>query len=102
MVYKYGEMPNEQFEAEMQYFISAIFKLLPYKQEGYQYLDNYFDSVMQKLDGFNRLIGHPAELITIMSTLESARNEKDFSKYRKAILDSCGLIKVIKERGISV
>ena len=34
----YTEVPPNQIAAEKSYFISAIFKLLPYKQDGYEYL----------------------------------------------------------------
>ena len=93
----YTEIPPSQIAAEKKYFTSAIFKLLPYKQYGYKYIDNYFESVLQKLIGFNKISGGQPELITIMSLLEYARGENDYDKYRKAILDACGLVKLIKE-----
>lgn len=93
----YLEAPPSQIAAEKQYFISAIFKLLPYKQESYEFLDGYFESVLQRLIGFNKLSGFQPEIITIMSLLEYARQENDFQKYRKAILDCCGLVERIKE-----
>ena len=93
----YTEAPPSQIAAEKDYFISAIFKLLPYKQSGYELLDRYFESVLQRLIGFNKLSGFQPEVITIMSLLEYARQENDFQKYRKAILDACGLVEHIKE-----
>ena len=93
----YAEVPPSQIAAEKQYLISAIFKLLPYKQENYEYLNHYFESVLQRLIGFNKISGFQPEVITIMSLLEYARGENDFSKYRKAILDACGLVELIKE-----
>ena len=53
--------------------------------------------MLQKLIGFNKISGGQPELITIMSLLEYARGENDYNKYRKAILDACGLVKLIKE-----
>lgn len=93
----YTEAPPNQIAAEKEYFISAIFKLLPYKQENYEYLDKYFESVLQRLIGFNKISGFQPEVITIMSLLEYARGENDFSKYRKAVLDACGMVERIKE-----
>lgn len=95
----YTEIPPCQIAAEKKYFVSAIFKLLPYKQDGYEYLDNYFESVLQRLIGFNKISGGQPELITIMSLLEYARGENDYDKYRKAILDACGLVEFIRESG---
>lgn len=93
----YTEVPPSQIAAEKEYFISAIFKLLPYKQNGYEYLDNYFGSVLQRLIGFNKISGCQPAVITIISLLEYARQESDFQEYRKAILDACGMVKLIKE-----
>ena len=93
----YSEAPPNQIAAEKTYFISAIYKLLPYKEDHYEYLDNYFESVLQRLIGFNKISGFQPEVITIMSLIEYARGENDFSKYRKAVLDACGLVELIKE-----
>ena len=93
----YSESPPHQIAAEKAYFVSAIFKLLPYKQENYEYLDNYFESVLQRLIGFNKISGLQPETITIISLLEYARGESDFSKYRKAVLDACAMVGRIKE-----
>ena len=93
----YTEVPPSQIAAEKEYFLSAIFKLLPYKQDDYEFLDNYFESVLQRLIGFNKISGLQPEVITIISLLEYARGENDYDKYRKAILDACGTVKRIKE-----
>ena len=95
----YEEVPSSQIAAEKQYLVSAIFKLLPYKQDNYEFLDNYFESVLQRLIGFNKISGFQPELLTIMSLLEYARGENEYKKYRKAVLDACGLVKLIKESG---
>ena len=93
----YTEVPPYQIAAEKEYLISAIFKLLPYKQNEYEYLDNYFESVLQRLIGFNKISGYQPAVITIISLIEYARQESDFQEYRKAILDACGVVKLIKE-----
>ena len=93
----YKEIPPSQIAAEKQYFLSAIYKFLPYKEDNYEFLYNYFESVLQQLIGFNKVSGTQPELITIISLLAYAREEDDFKKYRKAILDACGLVERIKE-----
>lgn len=95
----FSEIPPAQIAAEKEYLRSAIFKLLPYKEESYEYLDNYFESVLQQLKGFNKISGFQPEVVTIMSLVEYARCENEFSKYRKAILDACGMVEFIKESG---
>ena len=95
----YKEIPSSQIAAEKTYIRSAIYKLLPYKEESYIYLDNYFGSVLQLLSGFNEISGHQPEVISIMSKVAYARTAEDFGEYRKAILDACGMVERIKESG---
>ena len=93
----YTEMSPSQIAAEKKYIRSAIYKLLPYKEESYEYLDNYFGSVLQLLKGFNEISGQQPEVISIISKVAYARKAKSFGEYRKAILDACGLVERIKE-----
>ena len=93
----YTEMPPSQIAAEKTYIRSAIFKLLPYKEESYEYLNEYFGSVLQLLKGFNKVSGNQPEMVSIISKIAYARDVEDFSEYRKAILDACGLVDKIKE-----
>ena len=96
----YTEVPPCQIAAEKKYFISAIYKLLPYKETSYDYLDNYFESVIQRLYGFNKISGYQPTVLTIISLIEYARQEEDLKKYRKAILDACGMVEFIKESDV--
>ena len=93
----YKEMPPNQIAAEKTYIRSAIFKLLPYKEESYEYLDEYFGSVLQLLKGFNKVSGNQPEMVSIISKVAYARDVEDFSEYRKAILDCCSMVERIKE-----
>ena len=94
----YIEMPPSQIAAEKEYIRSAIFKLLPYKEESYENLDKYFGSVLQLLKGFNKISGNQPEMVSIISKIAYAQTEaKDFNDYRKAILDACALVELIKE-----
>lgn len=93
----YKEIPPSQLAAEKDYIRSAIFKLLPYKEESYEYLDNYFQSVLQLLKGFNKISGCQPVVVSIISKVEYARNDaKNFQDYRKAIFDACGMVEHIK------
>ena len=94
----YKEIPPSQIAAEKKHIRSAIYKLLPYKEESYEYLDNYFNSVLQLLKGFNKVSGNQPEMVSIISKIAYARYDaKDFEDYRKAILDACGMVDRIKE-----
>ena len=94
----YTEVPPNQIAAEKMHFMSAIFKFLPYKEDNYDFLDNYFESVLQQLIGFNKISGYQPVTLSIINLLEYVRQENDFKKYRKAILDACGMVKLIEER----
>ena len=93
----YTEIPPSQIAAEKEHIRSAIFKLLPYKESSYEYLDNYFGSVLQLLKGFNDISGNQPEVVSIISKIAYARKAEDFEEYRKAILDACGMVEHIKE-----
>ena len=94
----YEELPPSQIAAEKIYIRSAIFKLLPYKEENYEHLNQYFGSVLQLLKGFNKISGNQPEMVSIISKIAYAQEEaKDFDDYRKAILDACGMVERIKE-----
>ena len=96
----YVEMPPSQIAAEKKYIRSAIFKLLPYKEESYEYLDKYFVSVLQLLKGFNKVSGYQPIVVSIISKVAYARDTDDFQEYRKAIFDACGMVEQIKESGV--
>jgi len=98
----YTEIPPSQIAAEKEYIRSAIFKLLPYKEESYEYLDNYFGSVLQLLKGFNKISGNQPEMVSIISKIAYAREAENFDDYRKAILDACGMVERIKESDFDV
>ena len=93
----YLGMPSSQISAEKKYIRSAIFKLLPYKEESYEYLDKYFNSVLQLLKGFNSISGYQPVVVSIISKVAYAREVEDFQEYRKAIFDACGMVDQIKE-----
>lgn len=98
----YREIPSSQIAAEKVYLRSAIYKLLPYKEESYEYLDNYFVSVLQLLKGFNKISGYQPEVISIISKIAYAQEAEEFDDYRKAILDACGMVEYIKESDSNV
>lgn len=97
MTYKYGILPSEQIKQQKLYLQNSIYQLLCFKEEKYEFLDARFTSLLQQLDGLNRLFNEQPVIITIMSLLETARYEDDFIKYRKAVLDATALVDKIKD-----
>jgi len=102
MAYKYGVLPQQQLEQQKIYLKNSIFQLLYFKEEKYEFLDRRFMSILQQLDGLNKLLLNQPVIITIMCLLESAMHEDNFNKYRKAILDATSLVEQIKVGDSSV
>lgn len=102
MDYKYGTLPQHQIKQQKEYLQKSIFQMLPFREENYEFLDARFVSLLQQLDGLNRLFNEQPVILTIMSLLESARYEDNFEKYRKAIFDATSLVDKIKDGDIDV
>ena len=62
-----------------------------------KHLNEYFNSVLQLLKGFNKVSGNQPEMVSIISKIAYAREVEDFREYRKAILDACGMVEYIRE-----
>ena len=102
MIYKYGVLSPNQIKQQKLYLQNSIYQLLCFKEENYEFLDGRFTSILQQLDGLNRLFNEQPVVITIMSLLESARYEDDFEKYRKAVLDATALVSKIEDGDVDV
>ena len=105
---KYGCYPTSQIDKVKSRIRKSIFFLLLYvdPQTKSDYPDinveEAFLNLQYTLDGLNRILFEPPELVITMSLLESALNEfksADFSygKYRKLILDAGSAIMNTKE-----
>ena len=102
MDYKYGILSPDQIKEQKKYLQKAIFQTIPFREENYEFLDARFTSLLQQLDGLNRLFNEQPVIITIMSLLEYARTEESFQKYRKAILDATALVDKIEDGDMDV
>lgn len=108
MKYKYGEFTTNQFEENKKKLKNQIFFLLliadPKTKNEYKNIDavEVFDNTMKKIDGYNRLLINPKNMIYIMSLLEAAyvellKDEFDFQVYRKLILEAGSEVLKIEE-----
>lgn len=95
---KHGKFSLKQINQFSENLIGQVFSLLPKKESGYENLDHEIDSIILKIKGLNRMLNMPPELITVICLLEAARDESDFQMYRKAILDSCAIIRLLVSR----
>lgn len=59
--------------------------------------NKYFDGLMKRMNGLNKLLSYPTEIVAIMSLLEAAlieteKVEFDYQTYRKLVLDAHSLV----------
>lgn len=100
MMTKFGEIPRIQWKEYKLSLAKAIFLPLPFYEDGYEKIDQYFDSLLLQIYGLNEILNQDEKVITILVLLEGARLElrkEDFelARYRKAILDAYNLAKQI-------
>lgn len=94
----YGEISDCTIVQNFNDLIGQIFKLLPYKESDNEDLDYYFHTLLFRLTGLSQVLYSCPELVTVISILEAARTETDFKLYRKAVLDSCSILKKLQEK----
>lgn len=99
---KYGTITKEQLEEYKKQLHAMVHWLLVYKEKNYEELDEYFSSILFRINGLNSVLNYPPNILGLMATLESARLENqnenfDFKKYRKAVLDAHTIIDKIGE-----
>lgn len=110
MKYLYGEFTDNQIEINANIMHNEIHKLLLYKDNkvkekifnSEQDFQNYFTNLLKRFGGFNKLLGEPKYMVSLMSTLQAAYDESnsenyDFLTFRRLILDSHGYVKAMFE-----
>ena len=86
----YENIPSNQIEKQKRYFYGAILDCLFKLEEGYPFLDNRLQNLINQIKGSNELFGYQPEVLTIVGYLETAR--VDPTQFRKCILKSIKLV----------
>ena len=73
MKHKYGEFNQNQIANYKKKLHNNVHWLLIYKEENYEFLDEYFNSLMLRINGLNRILFYPIHIIELYNVLESAR-----------------------------
>lgn len=108
MKYKYGKYSSAQMHSTKLSIRRSIFYLLlyadPETKDKYKDIDvaKAIRNLQYKLNGLNRLLFEPPELVLTMSILETVLEEYtsesyDWRKYRKLVLDAGAEIMKIRE-----
>lgn len=90
----YDNVPSNQIEKQKRYFYGSLVDLLYKKDEGYPLLDARIQTLINQIMGSNALFNFQAEVLSIVSFLETARTEP--SQFRKCILDAANLVDKLK------
>lgn len=93
----YGTVPIKSLRNNYSDIINQIYKLLPLKENNNSDIDYYFSTLLFRIRGMSNLFPNEPRWITILALIEAARHENDFKLYRKAVLDSCSIIKKMGE-----
>ena len=86
----YVNIPSSQIEKQKCYFYGAIINCLYLKEGNSPFLDSTIQTLINQIDGSNRLFNYQPEVLSIVACLEKAR--KDPAQFRKCILDAANLI----------
>lgn len=90
----YENVPSNQIEKQKRYFYGAIINVLYLWEDNSPFLDATIQTLINQIGGSNRLFGYQPEVLTIVSNLETARNNP--LQFRKCILDAANLVDTLK------
>jgi hypothetical protein len=90
----YENVPSNQIEKQKRYFYGAIINLMYLKENNSPFLDATIQTLINQILGSNALFGFQPEVLTIVSNLETARQNP--IQFRKCILDAANLVDALK------
>lgn len=96
----YENVPSNQIEKQKRYFYGAIINVLYLWEDNSPFVDATIQTLINQIGGSNRLFGYQPEVLTIISNLETARNNQ--SQFRKCILDAANLVDKLKGGDVDV
>ena len=86
----YENVPSNQIEKQKRYFYGAILDCLFKLEEGYPFLDNRLQNLINQVKGSNELFDYQPEVLSIVALLETARDDHD--QLRNCVLNAINLV----------
>ena len=86
----YENIPSNQIEKQNRHFYGAIINVLHLKDNNSPFVDATIQTLINEILGSNALFGFQPEVLTIVSNLETARQNP--TQFRKCILDAANLV----------
>jgi hypothetical protein len=96
----YENIPSNQIEKQKRHFYGAIINVLHLRDDGSPFVDATIQTLINEIMGSNKMFGYQAEILTIVSNLETAR--RDSAQFRKCILDAANLVDTLKGGDLDV
>lgn len=93
----YENIPSNQIEKQKRYFYGAIINVLYLWEDNSPFVDATIQTLINQILGSNALFGFQPEVLTIVSNLETARQNP--TQFRKCILDAANLVDTLKGGG---
>ena len=90
----YENVPSNQIERQKRYFYGAILDVLYKFEEGYPFLNNRLQNLINQVRGSNELFGEQPQVLTIVALLKTAR--EDHTQLRSCILNAINLIDTLE------
>lgn len=90
----YTNVPSNQIDKQKRYFYGAILDVLYKFEEGYPFVDNRLQNLINQVQGSNELFGQQPQVLTIVALLNTARD--DHSQLRSCILNAINLVDTLK------
>jgi hypothetical protein len=86
----YENIPSNQIEKQKRYFYGAILDCLFKLEEGYPFLDNRIQNLINQVQGSNDLFGRQPEVLSIVALLKTAKEDHD--QLRSCVLNAINLV----------
>ncbi len=86
----YENVPSNQIEKQKRYFYGAILDVLYKYEDGYPFLDNRLQNLINQIKGSNELFDYQPEVLSIAALLKTARD--DHSQLRSCVLNAINLV----------
>ena len=96
----YENIPSNQVEKQKRYFYGAIINVLYLRDNDSPFVDATIQTLINEIIGSNVLFGFQPEVLTIVSNLETARQNP--RQFRKCILDAANLVDKLNGGDIDV
>lgn len=90
----YENVPSNQIEKQKRHFYGAIINVLHLKDNDSPFVDATIQTLINEILGSNALFGFQPEVLTIVSNLETARQNP--IQFRKCILDAANLVDTLR------